>query len=77
MDVVIEGDAVRVGDEEALQRVAAAYASKYKAPFRFAVQDGVFVNEEGGEALVYRLEARKAFAFGKGESFSQTRWRFR
>ena len=44
-------------------------------PFHFTVRDGAF-HGEGGLALVYEVIPAKAFGFGKGESFSQTRWRF-
>ena len=30
----------------------------------------------GGDVLVFRVEPSTAFGFGKGETFSQTRWRF-
>jgi nitroimidazol reductase NimA-like FMN-containing flavoprotein (pyridoxamine 5'-phosphate oxidase superfamily) len=76
LDVVVEGDAVRTSDEATLQRVADAYASKYGEPFVFRVRDGAFRNDESGEALVFRVAPRKAFGFGKGDVFSQTRWRF-
>jgi hypothetical protein len=76
LDLVVEGEALRVSDEATLKRVADAYASKYGQPFLFTVRDGAFWNEEGGEALVFRVQPRKAFGFGKGDAFSQTRWRF-
>lgn len=76
LDVVVEGDAVEVKDDAKLQRVADAYASKYDPPFRFSVRDGVFLSEAGGKALVYEVAPVTAFGFGKGEPFSQTRWRF-
>jgi hypothetical protein len=76
LDLVIEGDATRVRDEPTLQRVADRFATKYGAPFTFTVQDGAFRNSEGGEALVYAVAPSAAFGFGKGETFSQTRWRF-
>ena len=31
---------------------------------------------EARKVLVYELAPAKAFGFGKGDSFSQTRWRF-
>jgi general stress protein 26 len=74
-DVVVEGEAVRVADEPTLQRVVDAYARKYPEPFRFAVRDGVFVGD-GGEALVFGIRPKKAFGFGRGTTYSQTRWRF-
>jgi hypothetical protein len=41
------------------------------------VRDGAFYLEGGEtEVLVYELAPTTAFGFGKGESFSQTRWRF-
>jgi nitroimidazol reductase NimA-like FMN-containing flavoprotein (pyridoxamine 5'-phosphate oxidase superfamily) len=76
VDVVVEGDAVRTTDEATLQRVADVYASKYGEPFLFTVRDGSFRNDESGEALVFRVAPMKAFGFGKGDTFSQTRWRF-
>ena len=75
LDLVVEGDAEVVGDETRLRHVADKYASKYGLPFRFTVRDGTFYGE-GGAAVVYELTPVKAFGFGKGESFSQTRWRF-
>jgi hypothetical protein len=76
LDLVVEGDAVKVSDEVVLQHVADRYAAKYDPPFHFTVRDGAFLNSGGGQALVYEVTPAKAFGFGKGESFSQTRWRF-
>jgi hypothetical protein len=72
-DLVIEGDAVRVGEESTLRRLAGAYEAKYG--WRFAVRDGAFYGE-GGEAHLFEVAPTTAFGFGKGEAFSQTRWRF-
>jgi general stress protein 26 len=76
LDVVVEGEAKRVTEPAKLQRVADAYEAKYDEPFRFTVRDDAFLNGAGGEALVYEVAPVKAFGFGKGKSFSQTRWRF-
>jgi nitroimidazol reductase NimA-like FMN-containing flavoprotein (pyridoxamine 5'-phosphate oxidase superfamily) len=77
LDVVVEGDAVRVTDHARLQGIADSYESKYGREWRFGVRDGAFVQEYGdGIALVYEVAPRKAFGFRKGEEFSQTRWRF-
>jgi hypothetical protein len=77
VDVVVEGEAVRVTDEARLRRLAAAYLPKYGRLFVFEVRDGA-LRIEGSEdpALAFEVRATKAFAFGKGESFSQTRYRF-
>jgi hypothetical protein len=72
-DLVVEGEAVRVSDETRLRRVADSYASKYG--WQYAVRDGAFYGE-GGLALVYEVAPTTVFGFGKGEAFSQTRWRF-
>jgi hypothetical protein len=57
LDVVVEGDAVRVTDEASLRAIAAAYESKYGREWHFDVRDRAFVHEDGGEehvALVHR-----------------------
>jgi len=76
LDLVVEGDAVRVTDEARLQRLADRYDAKYDQLFRFTVRDGAFYMVESEvEVLVYELAPTTAFGFGKG-TFSQTRWRF-
>jgi nitroimidazol reductase NimA-like FMN-containing flavoprotein (pyridoxamine 5'-phosphate oxidase superfamily) len=74
-DVVVEGKATRVTDDRRLQRIADAYLAKYGESWRFTVRDGAFHHDEGS-AIVYEIAPRTAFGFGKGEQFSQTRWRF-
>lgn len=77
LDLVVEGEAVRVTDEARLQRLADEYVAKYGDLFRFTVRDGAFyVEGSESEVLVYELAPTTAFGFGKGDSFSQTRWRF-
>jgi uncharacterized pyridoxamine 5'-phosphate oxidase family protein len=73
LDLVVEGDAVKVREEAKLGRVAEVYASKYD--WHYTVRDGAFY-DGGIIALVYEGRPTKAFGFGKGEAFSQTRWRF-
>jgi hypothetical protein len=74
LDIVIEGDAVRVRDDVLLRRVADLYLSKYGEDWRFDVRDGAFFGQ-GGEALVYEVAPSKILGFAKGAEFSQTRWR--
>lgn len=75
LDVVVEGRAVQVSDESRLERVAAGYAAKYDPPFNFTVRDGAF-HGAGSRSLVFEVTPLKAFGFGRGGVFSQTRWRF-
>jgi Pyridoxamine 5'-phosphate oxidase len=80
LDLVVEGDAVPVGDGAKLQRVAEEIAAKYGPPFLFTVRDGALYGE-GGEVyerarLAFAVAPTSVFGFRKGESFSQTRWRF-
>ena len=74
LDVVIDGRAVMVVDNRLLQRVAAAYESKYGSDWHFDVVDGAFLGD-GGTALVFEVKPSKAFGFARGE-YSQTRWAF-
>ena len=77
LDVVAEGDAVRVTDEELLTRLAQAWATKWDGQWQFGVRDGAFENPGGreGEALVFEVRPAKVLAFAKGR-FGQTRHRF-
>lgn len=79
-DLVVEGEAVRVTDQARLHGLAKAWEEKYGAEWHFEVgEDAEFQGTfqgEGGPALVFAVAPRTAFGFGKGEPFSQTRWRF-
>jgi general stress protein 26 len=75
VDLVVEGDATRVTDNARLQSIADAYETKYGSDWHFDVRDGAF-HHDPGPALVYEVAPSTAFGFGKGEQFSQTRWRF-
>lgn len=90
LDVVVEGEAIRVSDPDRLGRVAEALTAKYDDFFRLRVVDGRVgwvedaeakiagrdVAEAQGGPIAFEVRATKAFAFGKGETFRQTRWRF-
>jgi general stress protein 26 len=73
LDVVVEGQASPVTDEATLQRVADTFSAKYPEPFKFTVAD---FHGGGGDALLFRIEPRKAFGFRHMPSSSQTRWLF-
>lgn len=74
VDLVLEGEAVRVDDHFTLQRLADTYRTKYG--WEFTPHDGKLQGGEGNVALVYAVKPVTAFGFSKGTTFSQTRWRF-
>jgi hypothetical protein len=74
LDVVVEGEAVRVTDPEQLQRLAAAWAQKWDGRWRYSVGEDGF-RHDVGTALVFAVRPAKVLAFAKG-SFSHTRHRF-
>lgn len=78
--LVVEGTAERVADEAVLQRVAAAYLSKYA--WEVTVREGVFDADYGAPTAgpppyaLYQLRPSTVFAFGADETWSPTRYRF-
>jgi general stress protein 26 len=74
LDIVLEGMAVKVETSDRLQALAERYRSKYD--WTFAVRDGRFLGPDGNVAIVFAVTPTVVFGFGKGEPFSQTRWRF-
>ena len=77
LDVVVEGDAVRVTDDALLRRLADAWTAKWDGRWRYDVGNGCFLHEgeREGEVLVYGVTPAKVLAFAKG-SFSHTRHKF-
>jgi nitroimidazol reductase NimA-like FMN-containing flavoprotein (pyridoxamine 5'-phosphate oxidase superfamily) len=75
LDVVVEGDAVRVTDHARLRTLADLWRSKYSGDWDFAVEGGEFRHGDGGAALVFEVAPAKVLAFAKGR-FAQTRYRF-
>jgi general stress protein 26 len=77
LDVMVEGEAERVTDPATLERLAAAWATKWNGQWRFEVAGGGFAHARAdvdGPVLVFAVKPAKVLAFGKGE-FSQTRYR--
>lgn len=74
LDVVVEGSAVQVTDDDRLHTLADLWRSKYHGDWDFVVEDGLF-HHGGGEALVFEVAPTKVLAFAKG-NFAQTRFRF-
>jgi pyridoxine/pyridoxamine 5'-phosphate oxidase len=78
LDVVVEGEAVRVTDRATLDRLADAYIAKYGDLFVFTPHDDGTFSVEGSTdpGFAFQVRATKAFGFAKGKTFGQTRWRF-
>jgi nitroimidazol reductase NimA-like FMN-containing flavoprotein (pyridoxamine 5'-phosphate oxidase superfamily) len=78
LDLVVEGEAAKVSDETELRSVADMFESKYGP--RFTAPEGTWFGLgdaiRSGNCLVFRVAPSTAFGFGKGKSYSQTRWRF-
>jgi general stress protein 26 len=74
LDVVVEGTAVRVTDRERLERLARLWLERHDWPYEVG-EDG-FSDGAGRTGLVFGVTPDKVLAFGKGEPFSQTRYRF-
>jgi hypothetical protein len=75
LDVMVEGEARRVTGRARLERLAAAWATRWNGQWRFEVADGGFAHGDAdGPVLVFAVRPVKVLAFGKGE-FSHTRYR--
>jgi len=73
---VVEGDAVRVTDEDTLRRLAAAWTAKWDGRWQYQVRDGAFRHLDGEEpVLVFAVAPARVLAFTKGD-FSHTSHRF-
>jgi nitroimidazol reductase NimA-like FMN-containing flavoprotein (pyridoxamine 5'-phosphate oxidase superfamily) len=75
LDVIVEGDAIRLTDDETLRRLAAVWAAKWDGRWQYEVRDGGFYHPGGSGVLVFRVTPDKILAFAKG-TFSHTRHRF-
>jgi general stress protein 26 len=69
LDIMVEGDAVRVTDNIVLERLAQAWRAKWEGEWRFQVGDGSFLHPDGhGGVLVFSVTPTKVLAFAKGLS---------
>ena len=74
LDLVVEGEAVRVTDDSRLQLLADSYETKYGGDWHFDVRDGAF-QHDAGTALVFEVSPTTAYGFQRNP-YSHTRWRF-
>jgi hypothetical protein len=82
VDIVLEGEAVRITDEARLQSLVGLYDAKYAPMFHFDVKDDTLSG-----AWAFEVRPQKVLGFGRdkakegeadlfGGVFSQTTWRF-
>ena len=75
MDVVVEGQAVRVTDQTMLGRLAGAWTHKWDGRWSFEPGPDGFKSDENEHVLVFTVQPDKVLAFAKG-NFSHTRHSF-
>ncbi|MEO7019256.1 MAG: pyridoxamine 5'-phosphate oxidase family protein [Ktedonobacteraceae bacterium] len=80
LDVVVEGDAIRITDHDVLENLAKVWATKWDGRWQYLVRDGYFYHHDEHEVLpdsilVFSITPTKIFAFTKG-NFSHTRHQF-
>jgi general stress protein 26 len=71
LDVMVEGTAARVTDQDTLHRLAQAWTAKWDGRWKYQVGDGCFV-QRGAEIPVFAVAPTKVLAFARG-TFSHTR----
>jgi len=81
VDVVVEGDAVRITDQDRLERLAQAWAPKWDGRWRYLVRDGCFYHHDDHDVLpdaifVFSVTPTRVYAYAKGDPFSHTRHQF-
>ena len=79
LDVVVEGEAAVLSDTTRFREVADALAAKYlpregAKVFHDDLRERTFIVD--GKTLLFEVRPTTVFGFGKGDEFSQTRWRF-
>jgi general stress protein 26 len=78
LDIVVEGDAVRVSDHDQLARLAKAWGAKWDGRYQFVVRDGSFSRPDAQNVVlvVYAIRPVRVFAFTRGHGGSHTRHQF-
>jgi nitroimidazol reductase NimA-like FMN-containing flavoprotein (pyridoxamine 5'-phosphate oxidase superfamily) len=78
LSVVVEGDAVRITDQDTLERLAAVWATKWDGEsWRYQVRNGYFCLYDEDEQvvtdsnLVFSVKPTKVFTFLKGQTRHQ------
>ena len=81
LDVVVEGDAVRVTDQALLERLAEAWTATWDGRWQHEVRDDGFRHMDGDTVLpyvihVFSVAPTQIAAHHKGDPFSHTTHRF-
>jgi nitroimidazol reductase NimA-like FMN-containing flavoprotein (pyridoxamine 5'-phosphate oxidase superfamily) len=78
LDVVVEGDAVQVTDEDALRRLAEVWATKWDGRWQLEARDGGFRSPgmDDHPSLVFTVTPVKIYAHAKGDPFGATTHKF-
>jgi general stress protein 26 len=77
LDVVVEGEAVRVVDDARLRQLADVWRAKWDGQWQFEARDGAFLHDGGdGEGLVFEVVPTKVLSFSKSDG-AATRHRFK
>jgi len=81
LDIVVEGDAVRITDQNQLEQLASVWATHWDGRWQYWVRDGCFYHHDEHETLpdaifVFAVTPTKVFAFAKGDPFGHTRHQF-
>jgi len=79
LDVVIEGDAVRITDQDQLETLAKVWATAWDGEsWIYQVRDGCFYIDAARSepSFVFRVAPSKVFVFARGENMGQTRHQF-
>jgi hypothetical protein len=78
LSVVVEGDAVRITDQDTLERLASVWATKWDGEsWQYQVRNGYFCLYDEDERvivdsnLVFSVKPTKVFAFVKGQTRHQ------
>jgi general stress protein 26 len=76
LDVMVEGRALQVTDQDSLRRLANAWTAKWDGRWRFEVGEDCFLHPDGGGRVdVFAVAPERVLAFGKGK-FTHTSHRF-
>jgi nitroimidazol reductase NimA-like FMN-containing flavoprotein (pyridoxamine 5'-phosphate oxidase superfamily) len=78
LTVVVEGDAVRITDQDTLERLASVWATKWDGSWPYQVRNGYFYLYDEDEQrvlvdsnLVFSVKPTRVFAFGRGQTRHQ------